>query len=167
MHVRLAIAVAVVCLLVSGKVSAQTAVVEGTVRDEAGGALPGVSVECRGESGLTGLAVTDDRGAFAIGVPPGRVQLSFVLINFATAHRELAARPAAAVRADVVLRLALNADVTVTGRTTFTNLADAPDPARTSSASRSPPARARSRRVSSSAGRSSEAGTCSKPCRAS
>ncbi|HMF93931.1 MAG TPA: TonB-dependent receptor [Vicinamibacterales bacterium] len=117
------------CLL-SERVAAQPAAIVGTVRDESGGALPGVSVECRLEDRVAGQTITDERGAYALErVAPGRVHLSFVLSNFAPARREVDVVPTAGVRADVVLRLALSADVTVTGKTTFANVADAPDPA--------------------------------------
>src|SRR5262249_1220977 len=58
-----------------------------------------------------------------------RVQLSFVLSDFAPLRRDVDVVPTGGVRADVVLRLALSADVTVTGKTTFANVADAQDPA--------------------------------------
>jgi TonB dependent receptor/TonB-dependent Receptor Plug Domain/Carboxypeptidase regulatory-like domain len=124
-----AAAAALACLLRSGPVSAQTAAVAGTVRDESGGVLPGVSVECRGEPGIARQTVTDAAGGYACdAIPAGRVRLSFALINFAAAERELDVLPGGA-RADVVLRLALNADVTVTARTPVTSPADAQDPA--------------------------------------
>src|SRR5262249_13814230 len=104
--------------------------IAGTVRDEGGGALPGVSVECRAEDRAALQTVTDERGAYTIeGIAPGSVQLSFVLSNFAPVRRDVEVEPTGSVRVDVVLRLALSADVTVTGKTTFRNVADAADPA--------------------------------------
>jgi hypothetical protein len=122
--------VAVACVLLAGQVSAETVALVGTVRDEAGGVLPGVSVDCRAENGVTRQTVTDDRGSYRFdSIAPGRVQLAFALGNFAPLRRDVDVTPAGGDRADVVLRLALNADVTVTGKTTFANVAEAQDPA--------------------------------------
>ncbi len=62
-------------------------------------------------------------------VPAGRARLAFVLVNFAVARREVVVPPAGGLRVDAVLSLALTADVTVTGKSTFTNLADVERPA--------------------------------------
>ena len=61
-------------------------------------------------------------------VSPGRYELSFSLINFGSFVRtmDIAAAP---VTVNAVLQLALNAEVTVTGRRTFMNLADVENPA--------------------------------------
>jgi hypothetical protein len=104
------------------------ATISGTVRDESGGVLPGTTVEVRRDVASTRTAVTDAQGAYRIeGVEPGRWQLVFSLINFATVRRDL--NVIADVRVDVALQLALNADVTVTGKRTFANLADVDNPA--------------------------------------
>jgi hypothetical protein len=117
------------CLPLSA-VSAQTASVAGTVRDETGGVLPGVSVELRGNLGQPATAVTTAQGDYRFEpVAPGAYQISFVLINFATVRRGVTVATSGAVPLDVVLHLALSADVTVTGRRTFANLADVEDPA--------------------------------------
>jgi len=108
--------------------SGQAAELAGTVRDETCGALPGVSVELRTTAGPTRTTATDGQGHYRFDVPAGRYRVEFALLNFATARREVDL-PAAGSRADVVLHLALSADVTVTGRSTFTNLADAENPA--------------------------------------
>src|ERR1043166_9108171 len=102
----------------------------GAVRDETGGTLPGVSVELRGPANAAPrLAVTDAQGVFRFdALSAGQYQLSFMLINFASVRRDIIVRVAPA-RVDVVLHLALSADVTVTGKRTFTNLADAERPA--------------------------------------
>src|SRR5439155_16583833 len=74
--------------------------------------------------------VTDDRGFYQFNnVGPGLTRLSFALVNFAGGQREVRAPAAGAVRVDVVLHLALNADVTVTAKGVFVNPADADDPA--------------------------------------
>src|SRR5437867_3007008 len=99
--------------LTASVASAQAGSVSGTVRDETGGVLPGVSVELRGAGGLAAMAVSGDRGDYRFEqVAPGKYQISFMLVNFATARRELTAEAAWAVHIDTVLHLALSADVT-------------------------------------------------------
>src|SRR5437016_2805797 len=72
------------CLSFASTVSARASDVVGTVRDETGGALPGVSVELRTDAAAARLAVTDARGSYAFdAVPPGAAQVAFTLINFA------------------------------------------------------------------------------------
>src|SRR5216110_2977595 len=112
-----------VFLLLAGVGTAQAAELAGTVRDETGGALPGVSVELRTTAGSPQTAATDGQGRYRFDVPAGRYRVEVALLNFATARLDVDL-PAAGSRADVMLRLALSADVTVTGRSTFTNLAD-------------------------------------------
>src|SRR5581483_3842496 len=95
--------------------------------DVSGGVLPGVTVDVR-RAATTRTAVTDEQGSYRIdGVDAGRYQLTFTLINFATVRRDVDV--SASTRVDVVMPLALNADVTVTGKRTFANLADVENPA--------------------------------------
>ncbi len=109
---------------------AQPVAVTGVVSDETGGALPGVAVEVASGPRDVQKAVTDESGAYRVdGVAPGRAQLVFALVNFATVRRDVEVAAAGVTRADAIMVLALNADVTVTGKATFTNLADADDPA--------------------------------------
>jgi outer membrane receptor protein involved in Fe transport len=105
--------------------------VSGTVKDETGGLLPGVLVELRTPAlPQPRLTETTPQGAYRFeGVPGGPVQLTFSLVNFASVRREAAVLGGSAVNLDVVMTLALDADVTVTGKGTFTNLADVEDPA--------------------------------------
>ena len=103
--------------------------VTGTVRDETGGALPGVNVEVHGSSAATST-VTDSVGAFRLNVGTGTFDIDFSLVNFAPVKRSVvAAAGANPASLNIVLHLALNADVTVVGKRTFTNLADADRPA--------------------------------------
>jgi len=129
-HSRFASLVTTAWLVASVTARAETGLISGTVRDETGGALPGVSVELRTEHEPVGQTLTDLQGAFRFEhIAPGRFQLLFRLISFADARRSVTVPASGAVRLDPVLHLALSADVTVTGKETFTNLADIEDPA--------------------------------------
>ena len=73
---------------------------------------------------------TDITGGYTFdGVTGPRVQITFSLVNFSTVRRDVKLSPAGGTQVDVVLHLSLSADVTVTGSRTFTNLADAAEPA--------------------------------------
>src|SRR5947208_13462325 len=124
------ILVPVLCLvLLPGAASAQPATVGGDVRDETGAALTGVSVELRSATGESALTTTDAAGSYHFArVAHGKYQLAFTLLNFATVRREVVIT-ASPVQVDTVLHLALNADITVTGKRTFANLADVENPA--------------------------------------
>src|SRR5580700_10396771 len=119
----LAFAIAALSLAVPS--SAQTPGVSGTIRDETGGALPGVSVELKGPNGTPVVSISDRQGAYRFDrIAPGRYQIVFTLINFAPARRDVGVQTTGVARVDIILHLALNADVTVTGKRTFANLAD-------------------------------------------
>jgi carboxypeptidase family protein len=111
-------------------VSAQQAAVSGTVRDQTGAALPGVTVDLTQPRGVPPQATsTDAAGRYRFdGVSPGAYTLSFRLLNFADQRRDLqvAAQP---ITVDAVMALALSADVVVTAKRTFANLADVDNPA--------------------------------------
>jgi hypothetical protein len=104
--------------------------VQGTVRDEAGNPLSGVTVGVYALAGDASRSVASDAsGAFdAPDFPTGRYRLDFRLPGFATAVHTVDVEPSRTVRCDVTLRLAMNADVLVTGRRTFRNLADLDEP---------------------------------------
>src|SRR5476649_612911 len=122
--------VVIVSCLLASTAFAQTATVAGAVRDETGGALPGVTVELRSGTGSPQLSVTDAAGTFRFEhVAAGHYQTVFTLINFASRRRELDVTASGAVRLDAVLHLSMSADVTVSGKRTFTNLADVENPA--------------------------------------
>ncbi len=108
---------------------AQSGSIFGTVKDETGGSLPGTVVELLDQSGSR-RTEADVAGAYRFdGLTSGRFQLSFTLVNFATTRRDVTLPASGSVRVDAVMYLALNADVTVTQKSTFTNLADAENPA--------------------------------------
>jgi outer membrane receptor protein involved in Fe transport len=101
-------------------------VIAGTVRDETGAPLPGVTVEWR-SSDRSGTAVTASDGRYQLtNVPPGSVSISYTLVNFATVRRTDRRQRTSL---DVVMHLAFGANVVVTGTRTFTNLADVENPA--------------------------------------
>ena len=104
--------------------------VTGRITDETGGVLPGVTVELLGGSEPR-ETVTDASGSYDFGnVPAGTYQLSMRLINFAAVnHKDLKVSAGQAVTNDEVMHLSLNAEVVVVGKRTFTNLADAENPA--------------------------------------
>jgi hypothetical protein len=120
---------AVGVLLVATSAWAQ-AIVVGTIRDETGSGLAGAAVELRRSAVQPRETTTDDRGGFRFdGVAPGSVWLSVDLPNFASVRRDVVVPADGTVRVDATLSLALSADVTVTGRSTFSNLADVENPA--------------------------------------
>jgi hypothetical protein len=116
------------CLLSLATV-AHAQMIHGVVTDQTGGVLPGVSVELLGTQATT--AITNESGEYIFdSVATGAYRLSFALVNFAPViRRDIRLEPAGVVRVDAVLHLTLSADVTVTGRRTFANLADAEHPA--------------------------------------
>ena len=106
-----------------------TGALTGTVVDETGGVLPGVVVNLQA-AGAELTSVTDDTGQWRIDrVPTGPATLTFRLFNFASAHRELTVAQGEVFTVDVVLVLSLTADVVVTAKRTFRNIADLPKPA--------------------------------------
>jgi hypothetical protein len=133
---RLPFALAIIVLLAvsalaapgrAGASQTPSGAVEGRVADESGGALPGVSVEVEGGALTAGrIAVTDAEGKYRIGdLPPGAYRVSFRLMNFVGVVRgDVAVPPDAAAQADATMRLSVSADVVVTGKKTFRNLAD-------------------------------------------
>ena len=75
-------------LLVPGIAYSQEAVLSGSVTDSTGGVLPGVTIQAVNEaSGNSFQAVTDERGAFRIGVRIGLYRLTAELSGFTTVTR--------------------------------------------------------------------------------
>lgn len=125
--------IALMCLLLvpaAGRAQS-TGQVAGTATDETGGMLPGVTVELKSATAPSQLTVTDGAGAYVFAnVPSGTCEVSFTLLNFATSlHRDVTVQAGATTQVDGMLQLSLNAEVTVIGRSTFTNLADVENPA--------------------------------------
>jgi hypothetical protein len=119
-------------LLAAGAAFAQsTGTIQGKVTDETGGVLPGVTVMLKSLAGMpVAETVTDANGAFTFpSVTPARYQVQFTIVNFASVtHPDLDVKAGANTLSEV-MQLSLNAEVTVIGKRTFTNLADVEDPA--------------------------------------
>lgn len=102
----------------------------GRVTDETTEVLPGVTVTA--QHGATEAAThthTEADGRFVLdGLMPGRYELSFRLLNFSLVTRTVDVAAGADTSVDVVMQLSLRADVTVTGRLSFRNLADVENP---------------------------------------
>ncbi len=107
----------------------QTGAVAGHVVDQTGGLLPGVTIELtvNGESVTT---VSNAAGRYRFdGLTAGPAELTFRLLNFTVLRRTATITPGGTVDVNALLTLALNADVIVTGTSTFRNIADVENPA--------------------------------------
>lgn len=94
--------------------------IDGTVTDESGGALPGVTVTATSPALQVGqlTAITDGEGRYRfVDVPRGTFSLKFELAGFASVLREgLLLNAGFAMRVDIQLKIgALNDVITVTG----------------------------------------------------
>ena len=110
----------------------RSASLSGTVADETGGVLPGVSVEMRpnGGQGAAVETVTDGTGVYRFENPPtGQVELVFRLINFSTLRRQVTIAAGASATANAQLLVAASADIVITAPRTFRNLAEIENPA--------------------------------------
>ena len=108
-------------VLVPGLVFAQSQI-NGVVRDESGGVLPGVTVEASSPVLIEKVrsAITDDQGRFAIiDLRPGMYRLTFTLTGFNTVVRDgLEVPGGVAVTANADLKVgALEETITVSGQT--------------------------------------------------
>lgn len=129
---RLLFAVLVVLTLAPGVSFGQASgTVSGTVADETGGVLPGVSVQLRPAGAASAMeAVTDGTGVYRFeNVPAGGAELTFRLINFSTVRRALTVQPGATLTANAQLLVAASADIVITAPRTFRNLAEIENPA--------------------------------------
>ena len=119
-------------VLAAAPVAAQAGgTLAGRVVDDTGAALPGVTVEVRGGTlPAPRVASTDGDGGFRFDdVPAGTYRVTYQLLGFAGVAREAVAVAAGAeATADATLRLSVTADVLVSGRRTFRNVADVAEP---------------------------------------
>lgn len=127
-------AVAFVCAVsavIPARAQAQTGQVGGFVADETGGALPGVTIELQNKAGGDPIvAVTGPAGDYKVeNVPQGKYDVAFSMIGFGRQIRRDIDVGRGMTRVEAVMHLALSTEVTVSGKRTFVNLADAEDPA--------------------------------------
>ncbi len=97
------------------------------VTDQTGGALPGTTISVRGTDGAIEVASTtaNDQGRYRIdGLPPGRYIVEYVFPNFARLRRDVTIDAAVVRTMDATLQLSMSADVAVTGKLMFRNVAD-------------------------------------------
>jgi hypothetical protein len=109
---------------------AQQASLAGRVLDSTRAPLPGVTIEATAAGGGPAqVAVTALDGTYSVAVAPGTYDLTFRLLNFATSvRRGVVAGSGMPARADVTLYLLSSAEVVVTAKQTFRNLADLDEP---------------------------------------
>lgn len=102
----------------------------GRVVDSTGGSLPGVTVEVTpAGGGASQIAITDREGSYSLRLEAGTYDVSFQLINFATSVRHgVTVASGAPVRIDATLYLSSSAEVVVTAKQTFRNIADLDEP---------------------------------------
>jgi hypothetical protein len=130
MGLRITAIVIALLLVLSPAAGAQaTGRVAGRVLDQTGSVLPGVTIDLVVNS--TELTTTTDgEGQYRFdAVPSGRAELTYRLLNFGVYRRTVNVASGAYVAQDIVLTLSLNADVVVTGTSTFRNIADVENPA--------------------------------------
>lgn len=124
--------VLVLVLIAGAPAAAQSTTIAGTVSDETGGVLPGVTVDLStpGSASMLIETVTDGAGRYQFeNVSPGTYELTFRLINFSTVRREVTAAAGAPLTADVQMLVAASADIVITAPRTFRNLAEIENPA--------------------------------------
>jgi len=116
-------------ILLAASARAQTGAIVGVVRDETAGALPGATVQLLAADRMVAESVSGTDGGYRIdGIKPGPYSLRVSLVNFGRSTRDVNVTPDSLTRADVVVHLTFGAAVTVTGKSTFGNLADAERP---------------------------------------
>jgi len=117
--------------LLSPSAFAQTGTVTGTVTDQTGSVVPGVSVDLQSEGAATLIeTVTALDGIYRFdNIPAGPAEITIRLINFSSVRREVTVTPAGTTTADALLLVSTNADIVVTAPRTFRNLAEVEAPA--------------------------------------
>jgi TonB dependent receptor/Carboxypeptidase regulatory-like domain/TonB-dependent Receptor Plug Domain len=122
---------ALICLSYTHAWAQSGGSVTGTVSDETGGVLPGVSVELLPSGAQMAIeTVTDGTGIYNFAdVPPGPAQLTIRLINFSIVRRAVNVTQGGTARADATMLVAASADIVVTAPRTFRNLAEIENPA--------------------------------------
>jgi TonB dependent receptor/TonB-dependent Receptor Plug Domain/Carboxypeptidase regulatory-like domain len=109
-------------------------VVHGHVRAASGDPLPGVMVTLRpGGAGAPQIDISNGQGAYAFtALAAGHYSVAFALPNFTTVQRTdvtIGSGADAMATIDATLHLSMSADVIVTGKESFVNIADVENPA--------------------------------------
>jgi hypothetical protein len=118
-----------IVLAIACTASAQQGSIAGRVFDSTAAVLPGVTVEATSDSGAAQAAVTAADGSYEIPLASGTYDIAFQLLNFATIiRRDVAVGPGSRTRLDATMYLSSSADVVVTAKQTFRNLADLDEP---------------------------------------
>jgi hypothetical protein len=119
------------CLLFTSSAAfAQTGSVTGTVADETGGVLPGVTVDLKPANGDGMEVVTDGQGSYRFDhVPAGAAELTVRLINFSAVRRIVTVTAGGTATSNVTMIVSASADIVVTAPKTFRNLAEIENPA--------------------------------------
>jgi outer membrane receptor protein involved in Fe transport len=129
--VRLLLSPILVLALATSAAAQGGPAIRGIVTDQTGGRLPGAAVEVQTSAGTrAAMTLTDSIGEYAFAnLPAGSYDLVVSFPNFGTVRRIAIQVTADTTRTvDVVLALSLTADVAVTGRRTFRNLAELDPP---------------------------------------
>src|SRR5690349_3869185 len=100
-----------------GLAQQQTGDLYGTVSDDQGQALPGVTVTLTGEAGAPQVQVSDEQGRFRfLNLYPGIYDLKAELDGFSTVERkELGVKLGGKVNLEITLNAAVKDVITVTG----------------------------------------------------
>ena len=126
---RAALALTLGIALAGAVSTASAASIRGRIADSSGSGLPGVTVEAIVRGGeVPRITTTGAAGEYAFAdVPDGTYRIAFRLPGFVPVSRSPVDVKGPAL-VDAVLRLAVTADVVVTGRKTITDLADVRNP---------------------------------------
>jgi hypothetical protein len=109
-----------------------TGIVAGTVFDQTGAVLPGVTVELLPAGGQAARVetVTNETGNYRFdNVPAGAAEVTFRLINFSAVRQAVAVTPGGTATINARMLVSTSADITITAPLTFRNLAEVENPA--------------------------------------
>jgi hypothetical protein len=106
-------------------------IITGTVTDQTGAVLPGVTVDIMPSGAQNFIeTVTDGMGAYRFeNVPAGQAEVTFRLINFSAVRQVVTVTQGGTVTANARMLVSTSADITITAPLTFRNLAEIENPA--------------------------------------